>query len=183
MAVHGDGLARRRALYQDGLVPEDWPSIRETTGFDPLAPLCEERVMYVIRYLFYETNMLIANGRFCVLCNSDLSDPGAPKSNSRAGFKAATGVYPQWTAAIPSGGHAPDCAVVYLLRWIGMTGSWARLRTHDVDDGAAKVLVAGKEPMELVGTDLEKLTPEQRIARAEVLRGLGLTEEALHDSG
>jgi len=178
MAVHGDGLARRRALYQDGLVPEDWPSIRRTSGWRPPAGLTEADAKGAFALLL-DMGLVMCGGRFCYACNADLADAGAPKSTSKKGIEAATGVYPTWTLALPQGGHAPDCPVPYLIRWIGRGDSvLTRLRTHDVDDGAAKVLDAGKEPMELVGTDLAQLTPEQRVARAEVLRGLGVTEDA-----
>jgi hypothetical protein len=174
MAVHGDGLARRQNLYEKGLVPPDWPSIRETTGFDAMMPLDEAGAMHAVREVI---PILISGYRFCVLCNSDLSDRGAPKSTSREGFKAATGQYPEWTLSIPQGGHAPDCAVAYLLRWLGFTGhAIARLRTFDVDDAQAQLLVKAKEPMELVATDVSLLTEAEREARAKVLAGFGLTE-------
>jgi hypothetical protein len=177
MAVHGDGLARRPDGYL-GMVPQGWPSIRETR-WQPPAELDPAGAQSAVRAVL-DQGALICGGRYCFVCNADLADVGAPKSTSKEGIKAATGVYPEYTLAIPQGGHAPDCPVRYLLRWIGMgESSLARVRTHDIDDAAAKIAVTAKSPMELVGTDLELLSDAERAARAEVLRGLGLTEEQL----
>jgi hypothetical protein len=181
MAVHGDGLARRKNLYEKGLVPDDWPSIRKTSGWQPPAALTEADAKVAFA-LVLDMGLVICGGRFCYACQADLADVGAPKSTSKKGIEAATGVSPTWTLAIPQGGHAPDCPVLYLLRWIGRGDSTlARLRTHDVADAAAQVLTQAKEPMELVGTDLDLLSEAERAARAEVLRGLGLTEEQLEE--
>ena len=179
MAVAGDGLARRKNLYERGLVPPEWPAIRETSGFDPAAPVSEEGAQHAIHELVDRGALF--SGRYCWVCVADLSDVGAPRSSSREGFKAATGVYPDWTAAIPQGGHAPDCPVPYLLRWAGWpaNSTVVRMRTHDIDDAQAQVLTKAKEPMELAGAQLDQLTAAEREQRAEVLKGLGLTEADL----
>jgi len=173
VAVAGDGLCHRPPGYR-GLVPEDWPSIRQTNGFDASAPITEQGAKLALRRV-HAQGALICGGRYCFLCSADLSDAGVlHQSTSVTGYKAATGVYPEWTLAIPRGGHAPDCPVPYLLRWLGEPESvFTRMRTVDIDDEQAKLLAAAKSPAELVGTNDELLTPEQREARDKVLQGFG----------
>ncbi len=180
MAVHGDGLARRPEGYL-GLVPADWPSIRHTTGWQPPAESTEDHARDAVRQLIARHTVFC--GRFCYACNADLSDPGAPRSHTLAGVKAATGQYPEYTLAIPQGGHAPDCPVPYLLRWLGEPESvYTRLRTHDIDDAAATIAVKAKSSMELVGTDLELLSPEEVAARKVVMKGFGYAIEPEEES-
>jgi len=176
VAVAGDGLANRPPDYR-GLVPRDWPSIRQTRWFQASTVLDEDGAKAAVKHV-HDRGALICGGRFCFLCDADLSDPpadGIPRhSTSREGYKVATGVYPEWTLSVPLGGHAPDCPVPYLLRWIGEPESpYTRVRTEDIDDEQAKLLTAAKSPSELIGTKDELLSPEQRIARDEVLRGFG----------
>lgn len=178
MAVPGDGLARRPPGYR-GMVPEDWPSIRTTSGWQPPAEISEDGAKQALQIL-HDHGALICGGRYCFTCGADLSDAGGMphESSAPAGYKAATGVYPEYTLSIPRGGHAPDCPVPYLLRWIGEPESpYTRLRTEDIDDELAKMAVMAKSPMELVGTDLERLSEAERSARVDVLAGFGLTEQ------
>lgn len=155
------------------MVPQGWPSIRQASGWQPPAEISEAAAKVAFGLLF-DAGSIICGGRFCYVCSADLGDAGAPKSTSREGVKAATGLYPEWTLAIPQGGHAPDCPVPYLLRWAGAPESpYTRLRTHDIDSDAAKIAVAAKSAMELIGTDLELLSPAERVARADVWRRLG----------
>jgi len=172
MALAGDGLANRPPDYR-GMVPRDWPSIRQTRGFQA-GELTAAGAIAAVREVHHQ-GALICGGRYCYLCNADLSDAGVPlQSSSPEGVKAATGKYPDWTLSIPRGGHAPDCPVPYLLRWIGEPESTLmRVRTEDIDDEAATVAVAAKSPAELVGTLDALLTPEQRVARDAVLQGFG----------
>jgi hypothetical protein len=173
MAVHGDGYARRPDGYR-GMVPRDWPSIRETSGWQPPAAITDADAKVAFG-LMLDAGAVICGGRYCFICNADLADRGAPKSTSLEGVKAATGKYPEWTLSIPQGGHAPDCPVPYLLRWAGEPESpYTRVRTDDIDDAAANIATAAKSPMELAGTDDALLTPEQREAKAMVLREFGL---------
>src|SRR5712672_2050190 len=101
MAVHGDGFARRPPGYR-GMVPQDWPSIRKTSGWQPPAE-ATDRDAKVAFGLVLDVGAIICGGRFCFVCNADLADVGAPKSTSREGVKASTGKYPEWTLAIPQG--------------------------------------------------------------------------------
>jgi len=178
MAVYGDGLCNRPPGYR-GLVPDEWPSIRRTRGFQASTMLDEAGAKAALKHV-HDRGALICGGKYCFLCDADLSDKpadGRPRhSTSREGFKAATGVYPEWTLSIPLGGHAPDCPVPYLLRWIGEPESgYTRIRTDDIDDEQAKLLTAAKSPSELIGTKDDLLSPEQREARDAVLRGFGYT--------
>lgn len=173
MAVQGDGLARRPPGYR-GMVPEDWPSIRKTSGWQAPAVIGEAEAKVAFKWLL-DAGSIICGGRYCYYCRADLADRNAPKSTSREGFKAATGVYPDWTLSIPSGGHAPDCPVPYLLRWAGIAeGALTRIRTHDIDDEQAKILTALRSPMELAGTDDARLNPAELAAKRALLTDFGI---------
>ena len=176
MSVYGDGKAHRPDGYR-GLVPTDWPSIRRTSGWIPPDEITESGAQEAVRNLIATHTVFC--GRYCYACSADLGDPGSPKSTSAAAYKAATGQYPDWTLSIPQGGHAPDCPVPYLLKWLGEGGSvYTRIRTVDIDDEAAKRFTSAKSPMELVGTDVEALDEGQRVEREAVLQAFGLRKQS-----
>ena len=176
MAVPGDGLANRPPGYR-GMVPQDWPAIRETSGWQSPTELTEDGAKGALRVLL-DAGTVIHGGRFCFVCNADLSDAGVlHQSSTPTAIKAATGVYPEWTLSIPRGGHAPDCPVPYLLHWLGEPASpYTRVRSEDIDDEQAQLLTAAKSPSELVGTDVELLSADERVARTKVLEGFGYQE-------
>lgn len=66
--------------------------------------------------------------RWCPVCESDLSDVGAGYSLTPEGYKAATGM-DRVASVWPQGGHAKDCPVVTLLRWVdGGESVYTRVR-------------------------------------------------------